>query len=123
MAGPGAGILGHVLGAKQEPVAQEIAKDSGLDMGQVMTLMTTVAPLLMGALGKKKQEEGLDASGLAGMLATEKQAVEQQSGGLNLGGVLGMLTGGGGQSGSTDSGGGGLLSKVGGLLSFFKKSK
>ena len=42
MAGPGAGILGHVLGNNQQPVAKEIANDSGLDMGQVMTLMTTV---------------------------------------------------------------------------------
>jgi hypothetical protein len=123
MAGPGAGILGHVLGNNQQPVAKEIAKDSGLDMGQVMTLMTAVAPLLMGVLGKKKQEEGLDASGLAGMLATEKQAVEQQSGGFDIGSVLGMLTGGGGGGSSSGGGGGGLLSKVGGLLNLFKRNK
>lgn len=119
MAGPGAGILSHVLGSKQEPVAQEIAKESGLDMGQVVTLMTTVAPLLMGVLGKKKKEDGLDASGVAGMLATEKQAVEQ-SGGFDLGSILGLLGGGGGAS---SSGGGGMLSKLGGLLSLFKRNK
>ena len=101
--GPGLGILGHVLGSKQEPVAQEIAKDSGLDIGQVMTLMTTAAPLLMGVLGSKKKEEGLDAGGLAGMLAGEKQQVEQQRG---IGSLLGLLGGGGS---SSDSGGGSLL--------------
>jgi len=121
MSGSGAGILGHLLGNKQEPVAQEIAKDSGLDMGQVMTLMTTAAPLLMGALGKKKKDEGLDSSAVAGMLATEKQAVEQQSGGIDLGSVLGLLSGGAG--GGSSSGGGSLLSKVGGLLSIFKRNK
>ena len=73
--------------------------------------------------GKKKKEEGLDASGLAGMLATEKQAVEQQSGGFDIGSVLGLLTGGGSSSSSSSGGGGGLLSKVGGLLSIFKRSK
>ncbi|MCB2224822.1 MAG: DUF937 domain-containing protein [Actinobacteria bacterium] len=119
--GSGAGILGHVLGDKQEPVAKEIAKDSGLDLGQVMTLMTAAAPLLMGVLGKKKKEEGLDAGGVAGMLAQEKQQVEQ-SGGFDLGSVLGLLTGGGG-GGSSSSSGGGMLSKLGGLLSIFKKSK
>jgi len=112
-AGPGLGVLGHVLGSKQEPVAEEIAKDSGLDIGQVMTLMTTAAPLLMGALGSKKKEEGLDAGGIAGLLAGEKQQVEQQSG---LGSLLGML---GGGSSTSDSGGGSLLSKVGGLLGGF----
>ncbi len=111
--GPGAGILSHVLGSKQEPVAEEIAKDSGLDIGQVVTLMTAAAPLLLGVLGNKKKEEGLDAGGIAGMLAGEKQQVEQQSG---LGSLLGML---GGGSTTTDSGGGGLLSKVGGLLGGF----
>ena len=119
--GPGAGILGHVLGKQQEPVAEEIAKDSGLDMGQVLTLMATVAPLLMGALGKKKKEEHLDPAGVASTLAVEKEKAQQESG-LDLGSILGMFTG----SGSGDSGGGGgggLLSKVGGLLSgFFKKS-
>jgi len=112
-AGPGLGILGHVLGSKQEPVAKEIAKDSGLDIGQVMTLMTAAAPLLMGVLGSKKKEEGLDAGGLAGLLAGEKKQVEQQSG---LGSLLGML---GGGSSTGDSGGGSLLSKVGGLLGGF----
>ena len=121
MAGPGAGILGHVLGSKQEPVAQEIAADSGLDIGQVMTLMTAVAPLLMGALGKKKKEEGLDAGGVAGMLATERQAVEQQSGGFDIGSVLGLL--GGGAAAPSEGGGGGMRSKLGGLLSIFRKNK
>jgi len=111
--GPGMGILGHVLGSKQEPVAKEIAKDSGLDIGQVMTVMSAAAPLLMGVLGSKKKEDGLDAGGLAGMLAGEKQQVEQQGG---IGSLLGLLGGGGS---SSDSGGGSLLSKVGGFLGGF----
>jgi len=115
-AGPGAGILGHVLGSRQQPVAKEIAKTSGLDLGQAMTMMTVVAPLLMGALGQKKREEGLDASGVSGMLAAERQKVEQQPG---LGGLLGVLTQSGGGGGDT----GGLLSKLSGLLGFLKRGK
>jgi hypothetical protein len=110
--GPGAGILGHVFGGQQEPVAKEISSQSGLDIGKVTTLLTTVAPLLMGALGKKKRDEGLDAGGLAGMLDGERSKVEQSGGLGGLLGMLGGLTGGGSQS----SGGGGLLSKITGML-------
>ncbi len=35
----GSGILSHILGQKQEPVAQQVAKGSGLDLGAVMKLL------------------------------------------------------------------------------------
>lgn len=89
-AGPGAGILGHVLGRQEKAVSQEIGKQSGLDLSQATGLLQTVAPLLMGALGKKKREEGLDAGGLAGLLAGEKEKVQESaSGGLSS--LLGMI--------------------------------
>jgi hypothetical protein len=88
--GPGAGILGHVLGGQEKAVSSEIGKQSGLDASQVTGLLQTVAPLLMGALGKKKREEGLDAGGVAGLLAGEKEKVEESaSGGLSS--LLGMI--------------------------------
>jgi len=119
--GPGAGILRHVLGEQRGQVEQEIAKKSGLDAGKVGGLLETVAPLVMGALGQKKREEGLSVSDLAGMLAGERRELEQQDDGL-LGNVLGMLGGGGGGGGAASSSGGGLLSKIPGLLGgLFKK--
>jgi hypothetical protein len=88
--GPGAGILGHVLGRQQNAVSSEIGNQSGLNLSQVTGLLQTVAPLLMGALGKQKREQGLDAGGLAGLLAGEKAKVEESaSGGLSS--LLGMI--------------------------------
>ena len=50
--GPGAGILGHVLGGSRPQVEQKIAETSGLSLDKVAPLLITVAPLVMGALGK-----------------------------------------------------------------------
>lgn len=64
----GAGILGHVLGGKQTQVENAIGKTSGLDDSQVTQLLAMLAPIVMGYLGKKKNEQGLDAGGLTGLL-------------------------------------------------------
>jgi hypothetical protein len=87
----GAGILGHLLGSKKSAVEQGVGKASGLDAAQAGKLLVALAPILMGALGKVKKEKGLDASGLAGMLDSERQTIEQQLRQTNAGGLLGML--------------------------------
>lgn len=66
----GAGILGHVLGGKQTQVENAIGKTSGLDGSQVTQLLAMLAPIVMGYLGKKKNEQGLDAGGLTGLLGS-----------------------------------------------------
>ena len=47
--------------------------------------MTMLAPVLMGAMGKAKKENGLDAGGISGLLS----GMAAQSGGI--GGILSML--------------------------------
>lgn len=119
--GPGSGILRHVLGEQRGAVEVEIARKSGLDTSKVGGLLETVAPLVMGALGQKKRDDGLSAGDLAGMLAGERRQLEDEDDGL-LGSVLGMLGGGGGGGAVASSSGGGLLSKIPGLLGgLFKK--
>jgi hypothetical protein len=97
-AGPGAGILGHVLGKKQPTMAVAIGRETGLSKEQTGNLPATLAPLLMGALGKAKQEQGLDASGPSGMLAGEAKQIRQSASG-GLGNLLGMVGGAGGLMG------------------------
>ena len=85
----GSGILKHVLGTQQDNVVREVSETSGLSMDKVLPLMTTLAPLLMGMLGKTKREAGLDAGGLGGMLSdfmTSRQ--QEQSPGLGMAGQL-----------------------------------
>jgi hypothetical protein len=78
----GAGILKHVLGGNQSNVAEGVAKASGLDPAKAGALLTMLAPLVMGALGKAQRSGGLDAGGLATMLGQEKQRLPAAAGGL-----------------------------------------
>ena len=64
----GQGIVKHLLGEKQTAAASMISEQTGLDSSKVMDLMTRMAPVVMGLLGKQKKEQGLDMSGLAGLL-------------------------------------------------------
>ncbi len=73
----GAGILKHVLGGKQSGAVDMISKMSGLDQNKTGSLMSMLAPLVMGALGKTKKEQGLDIGGLTQILTG---AVSQQKG-------------------------------------------
>lgn len=91
-AGPGAAILGHVLGRKEGAVTAAIGQETGLSQEQSGNLLATLAPMLMGALGRAKQEQGLDAGGLSGMLAGESRQIQQNASG-GLGNLLGMVGG------------------------------
>lgn len=115
-AGPGAGILGNVLGNKQPQVQQGIAEKTGLSMDKVLPLLVTVAPLVMGALGKMKRDKQMDSQAVAQTLATERQQAEQQDDGV-LGSILGVLGGMTQQAPQQQrSSGGGLLGALGGLF-------
>ena len=79
------GILGHILGSNQGAVAQDVSQKTGLGMGQVAQILMFLAPIVMGYLGKQKQEQGVGASGLGGLLGGllgggQQQAAPQSSG-------------------------------------------
>lgn len=65
----GIGILGHLLGARQNFVVEAIAKMTGLHQNQTAMLMIRLAPLVLGMLGKKKKEENLNEGGLSDFLS------------------------------------------------------
>ena len=85
--GDGDGILGHVLGGKKETVQTGLGRAAGLDPAKAGMLLSMLAPLVMGALGKVQREKGLDTGGLAGMLGSEQQRATDAAPG-----VMGMLT-------------------------------
>ena len=65
----GAGILGHILGNKQQGVEQVISQKSGIDAGSVGNILKVAAPILMGVLGKQKREQNVqNSSDLSGLL-------------------------------------------------------
>ena len=51
---------------------------SGLDSGSIGQILSMLAPLVMGALGREKKNQGLDAAGLMNLLGNENQAVSQK---------------------------------------------
>jgi hypothetical protein len=89
----GAGILGHILGGKREPVQQGIGRATGLDSQQVGRLLIMLAPLVMAYLGRRKRQQGAGASEVGSQLRAERQEVEQRA--PELGGLLGQIFGGG----------------------------
>ena len=79
------GILGHILGGNQGPVVQEVSNKTGLEMGQVAQILMMLAPIVMGYLGRQKQEQGVGTDGLGGLLGGllggQAQAAAPQSSG------------------------------------------
>lgn len=78
----GSAILGHVLGAKRDNVETGISKVSGLDQNSTGQLLTMLAPVVMGALGKMQQQQNLDAGGVTNLLDKERQETEPALGGF-----------------------------------------
>jgi hypothetical protein len=72
----GAGILGHVFGGQQPTIESNLAQATGLDQSSAGGLLETLAPLVMGSLGKAQQENGLDANGLSNLLNNQQQEAQ-----------------------------------------------
>lgn len=81
-------LLGGILGGRQSRVEQGIGKASGLSASQIGSLMSMLAPLVLGTLGKQQKSQNMDAGVLAGMLRKEKQSMENQASGGLLSGLL-----------------------------------
>ena len=82
----GAGILSHVFGGQRPAIENNLAQATGMDQGSAGSLLETLAPVVMGAVGQAQQQKGLDPSGLSNLLNTQEQQAEATSPG-----VMGML--------------------------------
>jgi hypothetical protein len=86
LSGRGAGILSHIFGAQEGAVERGVSNASGLDLSKVGPLLMMLAPIVMGALGRARREQGIDASDLP----RELGAATQRTGGEQ--GLLGALS-------------------------------
>ena len=82
----GAGILSHVFGGQRPAIENNLAQATGMDQGSAGSLLETLAPVVMGAVGQAQQQNGLDPSGLSNLLNKQEQQAE-----ANSPGVMGML--------------------------------
>lgn len=83
------GILGHILGNNQGPVAQQVSDQTGLGTGQVAQILMYLAPIVMGYLGQQKQQQGVGADGLGSLIGGLLGGGQAQQ--ASAGGMLGNI--------------------------------
>jgi hypothetical protein len=71
--GAGASILGHVLGGRQGSVETNLGRATGLNASTMSQLLMLLAPLVLGALGRRQRQQGLDPGGLSDLLGGESR--------------------------------------------------
>lgn len=74
----GDGILKHVLGGRRAAVENGLGQSLGVNQQQMSQLLAMLAPVILGALGKAKKEQGFDAGSLARSLGQERSALERK---------------------------------------------
>ena len=74
----GSKILGHVFDNKQNNMAQQLGKATGIGGQGASDLMSMLAPMVMGALGNAKKSGNLSVGGLQDMLTQEQQSIQKQ---------------------------------------------
>lgn len=128
----GGSILNHVFGNDKTNVENQLSQSTGISMEKIGPILAMLAPLVMGYIGKQKQQNNVSAGGLGdllgGILGGNQQNV-QESNSLQdiLGNVLGSSAGNsasanplndilgnvlGNKQGSQNSGLGGILGNL-----------
>jgi hypothetical protein len=99
----GGSILSHIFGNQKSTVENQLSQNTGISIDKIGPILAMLAPVIMGYIGKEKQQNNVGAGGLGDLLGgilggAQNQAQQQESNPLNdiLGSVLG-----GGQSQSS----------------------
>jgi len=61
----GVKILTHIFGKQKSAVTDNVAEKAGVSTSAAGDILSTLAPIVLGQLGKSKQSQGLDAGGIA----------------------------------------------------------
>lgn len=75
-------MLNDILGNKRQNVQTGVSKISGLDRNSTSQLLGLLTPLVLGVLGKRQQEQHLDAEGISSLLNQERASTDASLGGL-----------------------------------------
>lgn len=68
----GSGWLNKIFGGQSNGIINTLSGFSGIKSSSLSSLVSVIAPLIMGLLGKQAVESNLDASGFSGFLSTQK---------------------------------------------------
>lgn len=99
----GNSILSHIFGQKKADVENSLSQQTGISMSKIGPLLGMLAPVVMGYIGKQKQQNNVNAGGLGDLLGgilgnAHNEVQQQQSNPLND--ILGSVLGGGSQQSS-----------------------
>jgi hypothetical protein len=110
LAGTGSNMLSGLLGGSTlDALTQSVAKFGGVGESTSKSLLGMLGPVVLGALGQQQRNAGLDASGLASLLSSQKDqlAAAVPSGladRLSAAGLLDTIAGGARSSAAAASG-------------------
>ena len=76
MSSLGGQFLSNILGARGPAVNDVLARMSGLRVGSIASLMRLAAPLLLGVLGKRARDGGLNAGSFTRLFEDERDSIE-----------------------------------------------
>ncbi len=71
-ASEGGKILEHIFGRKTGTVTDKVAENAGVSTSAAGDILATLAPIVLGQLGKTKQSGRLDAGGVADQILRQK---------------------------------------------------
>jgi hypothetical protein len=75
----GSAIIGHVLGQQEKGVENSIGRSTGIDPQNVAMLMSMLAPVVLGVMGKQKQEHNMNASDVSSMLQQNRETAKSNA--------------------------------------------
>lgn len=75
MMSAGQQLLGSIFGENGAAVSDSLARDSGIRSSSASSLLGMTAPLVLGVIGKYAATQGLNASGIANLLHSQKQSI------------------------------------------------
>lgn len=111
----GGSILNHIFGEEKPNVENRLSQNTGISIDKIGPILSMLAPIIMGYIGKEKQQNNVGAGGLSDLLGgilgnASNESQQQQSSPLNdiLGSVLG--------SGNSSSSGNPLNDILGSVL-------
>lgn len=71
----GSRLLSMVFGGNSAAVSDAVGRTSGIKSSTAATLLSTLAPVVLGLLGRKVRNEGLSADGLTALLTNEADSI------------------------------------------------
>jgi hypothetical protein len=96
IADTGSGLLSSLLGGGGlNALVSAVSTHAGIDQTSGKSILGLLTPMVVGALGQQQRSSGLDANGIADLLASQKDqiAAAMPSGLANMLGARGMLDG------------------------------